>query len=93
MNKLFYIIAEIERKNKRDNVPTQENNLPKLWILSPTVSEAILDGFQASLDERNWDTGVYFLGKHLKSAIIVIHQLPQTPETLWLRLIGKGGTQ
>jgi hypothetical protein len=29
----------------------------------------------------------------LKSAIVVIHQLPETPETLWLRILGKGKVQ
>jgi hypothetical protein len=60
MNKLFYIIADIERQNKRDNIPTQEDDLPKLWILSPTASTTILDGFKASLDE-DWGAGVHFL--------------------------------
>ncbi|NCS03421.1 MAG: DUF4351 domain-containing protein, partial [Microcystis aeruginosa G13-11] len=27
------------------------------------------------------------------TAIIVIHQLPETSETLWLRLLGRGGTR
>lgn len=93
MNKLFYIIADIERQNKRDNISTQEENLPLLWILSPTASTTILNGFKASLDEENWGTGVHFLGDYLKTAIIAIHQLPRTPETLWLRLLGKGRVQ
>ncbi len=92
MNKLFYIIADIERQNKRDNISTQEDDLPKLWILSPTASTTILDGFKASLDE-DWGAGVHFLGDYLKTVIIAIHQLPRTPETLWLRLLGKGGVQ
>ncbi|MGB3652618.1 MAG: hypothetical protein WBA41_15565 [Rivularia sp. (in: cyanobacteria)] len=92
MNKLFYIIADIERQNKRDNIPTQEDDLPKLWILSPTASTTILDGFKASLDE-DWGAGVHFLGDYLKTVIIAIHQLPRTPETLWLRLLGKGRVQ
>jgi hypothetical protein len=29
----------------------------------------------------------------LKSAIVVLHQLPETPETMWLRILGKGGVQ
>ena len=29
----------------------------------------------------------------LKAAIIAIHQLPRTPETLWLRVLGKGNVQ
>ena len=52
MNKLFYIIADVERQKKRDNTSTREENLPLLWILSPTVSTAILDGFKASLSEK-----------------------------------------
>lgn len=50
-------------------------------------------GFKASLDEENFGTGVHFLGEHLKTVIIAIHQLPQTPESLWLRLLGKGRVQ
>ncbi|MGD1875668.1 MAG: hypothetical protein ACFB02_21770 [Mastigocoleus sp.] len=93
MNKLFYIIVDIERQNKRDNISTQEENLPLLWILSPTASTTILNGFKASLDQENWGTGVHFLGDYLKTVIIAIHQLPRTPETLWLRLLGKGRVQ
>ena len=37
--------------------------------------------------------GVYFLGDALRTAIVAIHQLPQTPETLWLRIIGRGSVQ
>lgn len=29
----------------------------------------------------------------MRSAIVAIHQLPQTPETLWLRLLGRGSVQ
>ena len=37
--------------------------------------------------------GIYLLGESLRSAIVAIHQLPETPETLWLRILGKGGVQ
>ena len=33
------------------------------------------------------------MGASLKAAIIAIHQLPCTPETLWLRVLGKGNVQ
>jgi predicted transposase/invertase (TIGR01784 family) len=36
---------------------------------------------------------VYVLPSGLKTGIVVIHQLPQTPETLWFRLLGKDGVQ
>ncbi|WP_196521170.1 hypothetical protein [Nostoc sp. WHI] len=42
---------------------------------------------------RNWLTGVYCLPKYLRTAIVAIHQLPRTTETLWLRILGKGKVQ
>ncbi len=37
--------------------------------------------------------GVYFMAKTLRTAIVAIHQLPKTPETLWLRILGRGKVQ
>ncbi len=37
--------------------------------------------------------GIYFLAPALTTSLIVLHQLPETPETLWLRLLGRGGTR
>ena len=93
MKKVFYIISEIEREDKRDNIATVEDELPKVWILTPTASKAILNSFNAIPDEENWGQGIYFLGESAKTAIVVIHQLPRIPETLWLRLLGKGNVQ
>ena len=93
MKKVFYLISEIEREDKRDNIATVEDQLPKVWILTPTASKAILNSFNAIPDEENWGQGVYFLGESAKTAIVVIHQLPRIPETLWLRLLGKGNVQ
>jgi DNA-binding transcriptional ArsR family regulator len=67
--------------------------LPRLWILSPTASEDFLEGFGSELDEDKWGRGVYFFDKSWRGAIVAIHQLPVTPETLWLRLLGKGRVQ
>ena len=93
MKKVFYLISEVERENKRDNIATVEDELPKVWILTPTASKAILNSFNAIPDEENWGKGIYFLGESVKTAIVVIHQLPRIPETLWLRLLGKGNVQ
>ena len=93
MKKVFYLISEVERENKRDNIATVEDELPKVWILTPTASIAILNSFNAIPDEENWGKGVYFLGESVKTAIVVIHQLPRISETLWLRLLGKGNVQ
>ncbi|MFB2875940.1 hypothetical protein ACE1CC_03505, partial [Aerosakkonemataceae cyanobacterium BLCC-F46] len=64
-----------------------------LWILTPTASPLLLDEFRAISDGENWEPGVYLLGEGLKTAIVAIHQLPPTPETLWLRILGKGTVQ
>ncbi|QNP29932.1 DUF4351 domain-containing protein [Cylindrospermopsis curvispora] len=33
---------------------------------------------------------LYHLGKSLRTKIVAIHHLPNTPETLWLRILGRG---
>jgi len=93
MGKLFDIHADLERQAKRENTKVNPDNLPQLWILTPTASVALLDDFRAIANENNWLPGVYFLGNQLKTAIVAIHQLPRTPETLWLRILGKGTVQ
>ena len=91
--KLFDLHAEFERIAARENTRIVEADLPLLWILSPTVSDPLLAGFGAIPEPENWVNGVYFMGASLKAAIIAIHQLPCTPETLWLRVLGKGNVQ
>ncbi|MET0098818.1 hypothetical protein, partial [Limnospira platensis] len=91
--KLLDLIAELERQATREKRRLTPAQLPQLWILTPTASPAILADFGVTVDLENWMSGVYFLPKGLKSAIIVIHQLPPTPETLWLRILGKGKVQ
>jgi hypothetical protein len=91
ISKLFQFHAELERSRESGRI--SEADLPQLWILSPTVSASILEGFGAILDPENWMIGVYFLPASLKTAIVAIHQLPRTPETLWVRVLGKGNVQ
>ncbi len=92
LSKLTAVLAELQRQAKRENSSYNEENLPRLWILAPLVSETILNGFGAVLDP-NWPEGVYFLPRLQRTAIIVINQLPVNFHTLWLRLLGKGKTQ
>lgn len=93
MSKLFDLHADLERQAKRENSRLNESELPKLWILSPTASPLLIDTFRGIPDEENWLPGIYFLGEGFKTAIVAIHQLPRTPETLWLRILGKGTVQ
>ncbi|HCA95217.1 MAG TPA: flagellar assembly protein H [Cyanobacteria bacterium UBA9226] len=93
MSKLLDVTAKLKRQARRENTTIIESELPFLWILTPTASASLLKGFKATADEKNWGKGIYFFGKHWRGAIVVIHQLPKTSETLWLRILGKGKVQ
>ena len=81
-------MADQERKT-----PTlRETDLPHLWILVPTFSAAARQHCDAHPDP-NLLPGCYRLSPLLGTHLIVLHQLPPTPDTLWLRLLGKGHCQ
>lgn len=90
MGKLFDLHANLIREAKRTKQPEPNNlDLPMLWILAPTLSKPILAEYTATLTTEFSATGVYLLSPGCKTGIIVVHQLPKTPETLWFRLLGK----
>ena len=60
---------------------------------APRIAAHTLTDFGAVNDVRSWVTGVYLLPRHFQAGIIVVHQLPKIPETLWFRLMGKGKVQ
>ncbi|WGV23552.1 hypothetical protein [Halotia branconii] len=93
LTKLFAVIADSQRKAKREDTTIAENNLARLWILSPSASENLLAGFGAKLDLETWLPGVYFLPLSFRAAIMAINELPITDETLWFRLLGRGAVQ
>jgi hypothetical protein len=91
--KLYAVHGDIIRRAKRENKNIAESEFPMLWILTPTFSSRMITGLGATEIEEDWVKGVYFLPNILKTAIVVIHQLPENEDTLWLRVLGKGGTQ
>ena len=90
--KLLEVKALLRREAKAKKIKLQDSEIPKLWVLTPTVSETRLSSF-GTLEKDNWLSGVHFLADALRTAIVAIHQLPQIPETLWLRLLGRGSVQ
>ncbi len=92
LSKRFAVREEWQREASRQKRRLSEAEMPKMWILTPTASERVLSPFSADLRE-DWGDGVYFLPEALGTAVVVIHQLPETQETLWLRLLGRGGTR
>jgi hypothetical protein len=91
--KLYAVHGDVVRKAKREDRNIAESELPILWILTPTFSSRMIAGLGANEIVEDWVKGVYFLPNILKTAIVAIHQLPVNEDTLWLRVLGKGGTQ
>jgi len=92
LSKLFHVINDFERRAKREEENVPEDELPQLWIITPSASDDLLSRFGAFVRE-DWLDGIYFLPIGLRAAIIAINKLPRTPETLWLRIFGKGVIQ
>jgi hypothetical protein len=90
--KLLEVRGEFQREANRNRNHISESELPKLWILTPTASANLLSGFNATIKD-DWLPGIYFMAEYLRTAIVAIHQLPRTQETLWLRVLGKGKVQ
>ncbi|MBW4613465.1 MAG: DUF4351 domain-containing protein [Desmonostoc vinosum HA7617-LM4] len=90
--KLLEVRGALQREAKRNKTTVTESAIPKLWILTPTASTPLLAGF-STIQKLDWLPGIHFLGETLRSAIIAIHQLPCIPETLWLRILGRGTVQ
>jgi hypothetical protein len=92
IGKRVNVTEELRRQAKRETQSLSEQDLPRLWILSPTVSKRTLQGFSATV-HKNWPKGFYFLPTVLRTAVVALHQLPVTEETLWLRLMARGKVQ
>ncbi len=93
--KLLNSRAKLGRQTNREDQRLEERQLPRLWILTPTASELLLDSFGFRLPEESegWGKGVYFLTEVWRVGLIAIHQLPKSPETMWLRMLGRGRVQ
>ena len=94
MGKLYDLHADLFRVSKRKKqLPSTDAELPNLWVLTPTLSKSILDGYGARLTTEFVQSGVYAVDPNYKLRIVVIHQLPNIPETLWFRLLGRDKVQ
>jgi len=90
--KQLEVRGELHREARREERSLQNSEIPHLWILTPTASTQLCASFTA-VPDSNWQPGIHFLAPALKAAIVAIHQLPVTPETLWLRILGRGTVQ
>jgi hypothetical protein len=86
-------IAKIEQKLtsskrlSREAVEQIENQNPFTWILTVNCSDKILTLCDAQPD-RELGVGVYRLIGLLRMGIVIIDRLPDSPETMWLKMLG-----
>jgi hypothetical protein len=90
--KLLWVQDDEQRKAKQINQSLPEPELPMLWILAATVSQPVLQDASGVM-KADWLPGIYFMADLLRTAIVAINELPETSETLWLRILGRGTTQ
>jgi hypothetical protein len=92
--RLIDVFADCERKAKREKRRIREQELPMLWILTPTASQRLLKAFACQpIEGEKAMRGVYRLPEGTRTGLVAIHQLPQIPQTLWLRVLGRGNVQ
>ena len=90
--KLLLLHSQLQRQAKRQKTTLLEADLPHLWLIVPTASADLRRSFAAAQPASSIK-GVYLLPESYRSGLVVIHQLPKTIDTLWLRLLGRGTVQ
>ncbi len=84
-------MIRVAKREKRPSIP--EQHLPFLWIVTPTLSVRKLQNLRAEANLEICSNGIYVMAPSLCTGIVVVHQLPETPDTLWLRIMGRDGIQ
>jgi hypothetical protein len=86
--KLFDLRAADLRAGCRKRRPATKVPLPSLWIIAPALSRPMLARLGARA-ARRWPKGIFRLGDALRTHLVSCRDLPETPETLCLRLLGR----
>ena len=79
-------LTKSQRLSKESSSQIESQN-PFTWVLAVNCSDNILQWCDAQVD-RELGTGVYRLTQFLRMGIVVIDQLPDNSETLWLKMLG-----
>jgi hypothetical protein len=91
-NKRFVLENELIQLAKKEKRRLSRKSCPRLWIITPTFSKTLKRDCKAELHPK-WGPGIYILSPRERTGVIVIHDLSKTPETILLRLLGKGSVQ
>jgi hypothetical protein len=90
--KLCKVRGELKRTARREKRKLLVHDKPHLWLIVPTASKTSIEDCNAKF-HRAWGEGFFFFGKTLRIGFVVVHQLPVVPETLFLRMLGRGKVQ
>ncbi len=83
----FYVAGEKKEAKKRgERLPDQQK--PFTWMIATACSETILRSFWARPD-RSFGPGIYRIAPGFRVGIVVVRELPETFESMWLRGLGK----
>jgi len=90
--KLFGVHKNLYNQARSEKTRLTEEQLPRLWLLSTSASQSLLNSCGATV-APTYGEGIYFFAEVEKTAMIALNQLPVTPDTLWLRLLGRSHTR
>jgi hypothetical protein len=90
--RLFIQRGVRQREAKRNKQSLKQADYEMLWVVGPTISEAVLADFKAE-SLQDWGAGVYFSGVGWRTVLVAVHKLSPGRDTLWLRILGKGKIQ
>jgi hypothetical protein len=79
-------LTSSEQLPKSDMAQIDCNN-PFTWVLTVNCGNQILKDCAAQA-HPNFDRGVYLLPAQLRMGIVIIEQLAEAPEHLWLKMLG-----
>jgi hypothetical protein len=84
--------AESRRRARRRGATPAVAERPHLWAITPNFSPALRAEFGAHA-RAGLPAGFFSLARGLYTTVVSVALLPEVPETLWLRLLGRGAVQ
>lgn len=84
--------AESRRRARRRGATPAVAERPHLWAITPSFSPALRAEFGAYA-RAGLPVGFFSLARGLYTTVVSVALLPEVPETLWLRLLGRGAVQ
>lgn len=93
LHELFWLREDIVRKANSADRSLTENDYPQLWILAASLSEPLKKEC-AVIHKPGFPRGFYhFPSPIVRTIMVSLKDLPSTPNTLWMRVLGRGKTQ